>query len=259
MTDHLAGLPVEQVAAYYGRLADLLMRERITDTDGSPRTPLSALLLRHYVDNRDAASTFEFDPPGYLRGAPQVLAALRYHRGVFLSTQNAPGGRRGGCAPRLRGDRGFNRWLAPGMEAMHVESLVEIAGNLAQMAALRLRGTRQEQDLFASLRGFQLRSEVTARIATYTGERTVRIEFVSWTAQAIDRYDFDYAEHLTLPNPDFGSTQPGAVRPGDRELTIHHTNARRLEQANLAAPYRVVSRRWQVDDPGIRGDGSVTF
>jgi hypothetical protein len=107
-----------------------------------------------------------------------------------------------------------------------------------------------------SLRGFQLQSRVTV-----TGKRTasgrVVIEFSSWRAQASDRYDWDYSEHFTVPNPDYRSKRPDAVRPDDLSLTVYHRNAQRLERAGLAAPYNVVSHEWLISDPLLLKPGEV--
>jgi hypothetical protein len=72
-----------------------------------------------------------------------------------------------------------------------------------------------------------------------------------------DRYDWDYSEHFTVPNPDFGRAQPDSVQPHDRTLTVYHSNARRLEAANLAAPYDVSSLPWVVTDTALRAPAEV--
>jgi len=66
-----------------------------------------------------------------------------------------------------------------------------------------------------------------------------------------DRYDWDYSEHFTVPNPDYRSTALDAVRPQDQTLTVYHSNAQRVERAGLAAPYDVESDEWRVVDPQI--------
>jgi hypothetical protein len=106
------------------------------------------------------------------------------------------------------------------------------------------------------LRGFQLRSRVMVRGSRLPNAR-IRITFVSWQCRISDRYDFDYSEHFTVPNPGFRSRLRDAVRPQDGSLTVYHTNARRLERAGFAAPYDIVSEEWRVQDVGLTGPGEV--
>jgi hypothetical protein len=71
-------------------------------------------------------------------------------------------------------------------------------------------------------------------------------------ASATDRYDWNYAEHFTPFNPDYGSKAAYAVCPGDKKSTVYHTNAERLEKADKAAPFKVIIKPWRVeDDTGI--------
>jgi hypothetical protein len=255
MTDYLAGLPEPRVAAWYGRLAGKIAQTRVADQE-----PLAALFLRHYLANRDPASTFQFQAPVYLRQSPFVTSVLPYHRAVFLTEQRArmPGGREAwaGVLPRIQGLTGFSRWdLAASLE-IHYESLVEVGSGLLEISRIQRSGTAEERDLLTSLRGFQLRSRVMVSGSRLPNAH-VRITFVSWQCRISDRYDFDYTEHFTVPNPDFRSSLPDAVRPQDETLTVYHTNARRLERAGLAAPYDVLSDEWRVQDIGVAGPGEV--
>lgn len=79
----------------------------------------------------------------------------------------------------------------------------------------------------------------------------MRIAFRRWFCDILDRYDWDYSEYLTVLNPDFASKLPGAVRPQDREFTVFHSNAKRLEDAKLAPPYDVASAAWPVITPEL--------
>jgi len=257
MTDYLAGLPEPRVAAWYRRLAEKIAQTRIAGQE-----PLAALFLRHYLDNRDPASTFRFQAPAYLCQSSFVTSVLPYHRAVFLTEQRArmPGGREAwaGVLPRIQGLTGFSRWdLAASLE-IHYESLVEVGSGLLEIGRIQRSGTAEERDLLTSLRGFQLRSRVMVSGSRLPNGR-VRITFVSWQCRISDRYDFDYNEHFTVPNPDFRSSLPDAeaVRKQDEYLTVYHTNARRLERAGLAAPYDVLSEEWRVQDVGVAGPGEV--
>lgn len=252
--DHLAPLPEQRVAAWYGRLVEMTARQKVQG-----RTPLTAELLGHYLTNRDPSATYDLVEPDYLKNRPQVGAALLFHRAVFLTEQKArqPNGAQGwaGALPRLQGLPGFTRWNGATQLRMHYESLVEIGGTALEVIRIQTRGSPEERDLFGSLRGFQLRSEVLVQGRPANGK--VTISFTNWTAQVLDRYDFDYSKFLTTPNPDFGSRAADAVRPQDRTLLVYHSNARRLERARLAAPFNVRGKGWVVAAPSITGPAEV--
>ena len=249
MTDILADYPVAAVAAWYARLADEVGKRKL---DGS--TPLSSQFLRAYLANRNPKSLLLFPPPTYLTQHRKVNEAQRFHRRVFLSEEQARiSGRRqrAGIAPRLED----GRWSGQGSLTMSYESLVEIGSSLAEIAQIQLRGSQEEQDLFTSLRGFQLRSTVLV-----SGQREgdfIDVRFDRWQCAAIDRYDWNYDEYLTMPNPDFGRRAPGSVRPDLRSFRVYHKNAKRLEEAKLAAPFDLQVGLWSVTDPEIAGPARV--
>jgi hypothetical protein len=133
---------------------------------------------------------------------------------------------------------------------MEYQSLVEMP------LRFQVTGTPEERDLLTSLRGFQLKSIVQINGTIVARSTRVRISFASWRCRVTDRYDFDYTEHFTIPNPDFTSTDSNAVRPRDREITVYHTNAQRLERALQAAPYDI-EMEWQLTDASITGPTEV--
>lgn len=261
-TDYLKSLPVTQVAAWYSRLADMFAKRPVKDTVQGKQVdavPLSAQMLKFYLANRDPAQTFHFDPPNYLRTAPQVMTTLRYHRKVFLSQEKAKvtGGadRLAGLKPRLDGAKGFQKWDGVTPLALTYESLTEIGSGVGDIIRIQMTGSEQEKDLFTALRGFQLHSATTVR-----GERNgagTKVSFMNWSSHVLDVYDWNFSEHLTVPNPDFGSKAADAVRPTDQKLTVYHRNAERLEKANLAAPYKVKSAAWYVTDAEIVGEATL--
>lgn len=255
MSDPLAEVPEKQLAEWYRRLADLIGQEQI---DG--RKPLASIFLKHWLDNRDPASTLQFQPPAYLRQSPHVIAAQQYHRDVFLSRRKArfTGGRSGwaGVLPRLQGRPGFTRWTPDRPIGMHYHSLVEVGSNPLAIWKIKKYGTPAEKDILTSLRGFQLKSRVTVSRAR-TQDSKMGIKFDSWKCMVFDRYDFDYSEYFTVPNPDYQSNHPDAVRPQDEFIKVEHKNAKRLEQANLAAPYKVESHEWNVTDKRITAPGII--
>jgi hypothetical protein len=85
----------------------------------------------------------------------------------------------------------------------------------------------------------------------------LKINFQSFQAEIRDRYDWDYSEHLTVPNPDYGSKAAGAIAPTSKTIVVYHRNAKRLEDAGLAAPYDLRSRAWQVMDAKLRAPAEV--
>jgi hypothetical protein len=247
--DYLAALSVQQVAAWYRRLADQTSKKRI---DG--QEPLAAIFLRRWLDNRNPNSVFQFQAPSYLRSSSFVTSVRQYHRAVFLTEQRArfTSGRQAwaGVVPRLQGTPGFTPWDVRSNLQMDYESLVEIGSNAVEIARIQYHGTPAERDLLASLRGFQLRSRVSVSGARLANSQ-VRITFVSWFCRVTDRYDFDYHERFTVENPDHNRTSADAVRPQDRFIRVYHTNARRVEQAGLAAPYNLTSDEWRVSDAAV--------
>jgi hypothetical protein len=255
MQDYLASLPEVQVAGWYRRLANFIAKERV---DG--QVPLAAIFLNHYLDNRDPTSTFEFEAPSYLRQNKYMTPVLEFHRAVFLTEQQARltggKGKWAGVLPRIQGRPGFTYWdLKVGID-MQYESLVEIGSGMFDILRIQRSGDPWEKDLFGALRGFQLRSNVRVEGSRLPSGK-IRIIFARWVCQAMDRYDFDYNEYLTLPNPDYRQTYSDAIRPQDQTLTVYHKNAERLEKAGLASPYNIRSKEWIVTDSKIIKTGEV--
>ena len=246
--DVLARLSIPELWGFYGRLADAVDRNR-----GALSSSLAALLMRHWLANKDPKSTFAFDAPEHLRTHSQVRAVLAFHRRVFLSEERArfSGGaqRWAGVLPRLMGVRGFTTWAGTPPLTLDYQSLVEMP------LRYQLTGDDADRDLLYALHGFQLKSTiVVSAVPTANGWR---VSFQSFEAEVIDRYDFDYSEHLTVPNPDFGSTAPGAVAPTAKSIVVYHRNAKRLEDAGRAAPFDVRSTRWSVGHAALRATTEV--
>lgn len=250
MSDVLAILKPPELAAFYSRLADAVDRNR-----GSLKVSMAALLMRHWLVNRNSASTFQFDAPEHLRNGIPVLDVLEFHRRVFLTQEKArfTGGinRWAGVVPRLMGQPPFPKWDAKRPLPMDYESLVEIP------LRYQLTGNDADRDILYALRGFQLKSSVIVTAAALPTGGTLKINFQSFQAEIRDRYDWDYSEHLTVPNPDYGSKAAGAIAPTSKTIVVYHRNAKRLEDAGLAAPYDLRSRAWQVMDAKLRAPADV--
>jgi hypothetical protein len=95
----------------------------------------------------------------------------------------------------------------------------------------QLTGNDADRDLLYSLHGFQLHSRVTVGGTLMPvprgskGAAKVRVNFQSFMADARDVYDWDYSEHLTVPNPDYGIKKPGAAAPNSQTVIVYHRNA----------------------------------
>jgi len=108
----------------------------------------------------------------------------------------------------------------------------------------QITGTDDEKDILYGLgMGFQLRTDAVALLRP-SGTDPGATSFTSFTARIVDTYDFNPEEHITCPNPDFGSSAAHAVRPTDQTLVVYHSNAARLERAGRAQVYAVRSDAW---------------
>jgi hypothetical protein len=221
---------------------------------------LAGAFLRAWVDNRDPKADIEFDAPPHLRSNAAVLNVQRFHRDVFLTNKKArfTGGAEkwAGILPRVQGAPGTTKWDMKTPLALEYECLCDIAPDIWAIAKIQRSGSAAERDIFGSLRGFQLRSKVTVA-ANLPANNRLPVRFTSWRASGTDRYDWNYSERLTVANPDYESKVPDAIRPQDKTLTVYHSNAKRLEDARLAAPYYVVLRTWSVTDAGITAPAEI--
>jgi hypothetical protein len=251
--DVLAKLPVDRVAAWYRRLAHAQIR-------AAPelQPALAGSFLLKWLDNRKSTDRYTFRAPEHLKKSEAVIEVLRYHRDVFMTYRKGRIGKKDkwvGILPRLQGKPGFTRWNMSGMLTLQYESLCDFAPHIWDIARIQQYGSSAERDLFGSLRGFQLKSN-----ATFTGKLSgtkALIRCFNWDCFAIDRYDWNYNEHLTMPNPDFNSSAGDAVAPRQQTIKVYHLNAKRLEAAKLAAPYDLVVGPWTVTDARIIGDAGI--
>jgi hypothetical protein len=253
--DPLAPLSLQQVAGFYSRLAD-----GVDARKGKLAVSLAATLMRLWLTNRTKGAELTLEAPAHLRDHEQTKATLRYHRQVFLTEQKARLGQReawAGVMPRLQGKAPYQTWDLKRPLQLEYESLTEFP------LRYQLTGNDADRDLLYSLHGFQLHSNVTVNgtiLPASSGarpQRKVRITFQSFTANAHDVYDWNYSEHLKVPNPDFGSTAQGAVSPKSKTVIVYHKHAKRIEDAGLAAPYRFRTTPWSVLDAAIVAPAEV--
>ncbi len=245
---------VKKVADWYWRLAVATEARGSLGLGGY--TPLAAQFLKQYLSPNESKGVKIFPAPSYLANYIKVKDVLAYHRSVFLSQEKARVGSTeviAGVLPRLES----GEWSGQGQLSMNYESLVEVGANIIDVYRIQRNGTPQEQDLFTSLRGFQLRSDVIL-----TGVRTgnqIKINIHSWMAKALDVYDFNYDEYLTIFNPDYQSTNDDAIRPDLAQIRVQHSNAKRMEDSGLAAPFSLQVGPWSVTDTELLAEHVITL
>jgi len=250
--DELAKLPARDVAAWYGRLADACEKNGMQ---------LSAQLLRRWLLNRKPGMHVHLPAHEHLVRSQAVKEALAYHRRVFLTEEKARQTGRSpiwaGVLPRLEGSHDHAHWDGSGAIDMHYESLAgDESGFSVSLKARFGKMAIEDLDVFAALHGFQLRSDVWVHGAPL-GKRRMRITFTEWKASVSDTYHWDPDKRLTVPNPDYGSARPGAVRPDLDEITVYHGNAKRLEDQGMAGWFSYDTDEWNVSDPSISSPGDV--
>jgi len=240
MADDLKDYSPQEVAGFYRRLAAGVDARR-----GNVSVSLSAMLMNHWLDNRDPSSTFIFEPPDHLQRNSEVKKVMRFHRNVYLTREKARingSSRWVGIVPRLQN----KQWDGKHPLSLRYHSLVSIP------LSVQLMGSDEERDLLYSLHDFQLETNVEIIL-----RQNNTVEFISFHAKVTDRYDWNPSKHITVPNPDFGSKADNAIKPSSQTIDVHHSNAKRVEAAGLAAPYNLESRRWNVLDPEITKNGTI--
>jgi hypothetical protein len=246
MADYLAPLTPREVAAFYRRLA-LSIRAKFGGDS------LAATLLLHWLDGGGKDKVFPsrhvsslFEVTSYLRGTA---------RPIFLSVRATPSGGIGGIVPRLKGT--IKSTPPGGPYAMHLEGNVETPLSIELKAKMGVSVDPAELDALYALHGFTLISDVVVSAAKTADPRRYAVTFDSWICKASDEYHWNPSKHIAVPNPDYGSRVSGAVAPADKEITIYHSNAIRVEKAGLAMPFHDESEPWTVKDVGVTGPATV--
>lgn len=238
MEDVLANLSPEDLSAWYGRLADKTAEHKWGGTE-----QLAARCLRLWLENRTPYGTITIEAPEDIRNGPYVRRDLKYHRRVYLTEEKArlaTGTRWAGIVPRLKGMgrpklkqlRGIN---------MEYETLIVIP------ITNKIFGSPEDKELLYALHGLQLRTEVTVSCSMVAGSSLIRVVFVSFQAKMNNRYEWNPDRKIKVPNPDYRRRGPDAVAPESKYVTVFNTNAKRLEDAGLAAPYYLESETWYAD------------
>ncbi len=244
----------KQVHGWYERLA------RKVDADARSQgvtRPMSGTFLLHYLGKNNGnalGAPLDLLAPEHLKSDESVTDVQAFHRSVFLTEKkgnfNPAPDRWAGLIPRLQD----GRWNGESIIELNYTSLSDVAPNHIAIARLYATKPPKKWDIFTSLRGWQLKS--TVRFSGKKGD-TIAVTFLNWTATGEDFYDFDKNEHLTLPNPDFQSKTTDAIAPKEREITVYHTNAFRLEAVGLAKPFMVRVGQWMVSDPKLLSPAEI--
>jgi len=238
MADVLAKLNPEELAAWYGRLADKTAERKWGGSE-----LLASKCLRLWLDNRTPYGAINIEAPTNLRNNPNVTKALMYHRNVYLTEEQArvPAGLKwAGIIPRLQG-KGYPKATRLTGIDIDYESLVEIP------VTAKMFGPPEDKDLLYALHGLQLRTEVTLSCSRMAESSMVHVVFVSFQAQMKNRYDWDQSQKITVINPDYKSRSKKAIASDSKTVIVHNSHAKRLEDAGLAAPYYLESDFWYVD------------
>lgn len=246
--DHLQSRSPKEVAEWYGRLADLV--------SGSITNSLASRMLKHWLGATGTKFTFDASE---VSNEAFVIEHLRDEvRRVFLSEKKTSKGAVAGIVPRIQGKPGFPKWDGSSTVPMHYEGDSVSLPMTVHAMALIGKAKPHDIDLFMSLHSFGIRTNVVASLSPKGGAK-FKVNFDSWESQAFDRYDWDTKKSLTVPNPDFNNPKglPNPIAPGEEKLVVFHTNARRVEQAGLAAPYDVASTLWKPTDVAIVGPATV--
>jgi hypothetical protein len=255
--DVLAALPEDEVKAWYRRLA-VSVRGRNADS-------LAAQLMEYWLDGPPTGADGKRPElsfaAAYVKDLEYVTEHLREDvRPVFLSETKTSRGVLGGVVPRIKGTPPHPRWDGASPFAMTYQGkTVEVPLSIQGRAALGLPVNEKDLDILMALHGFNLQTEVTVRATPTAEPGRYAVTFERWSTIAFDTYDWNYDEHLTVPNPDYGNPD-GLARPvakTKQKVRVYHYNAGRLERAGKAAPFDVRSTAWTPTDADTVGPAEV--
>ncbi|HUL09609.1 MAG TPA: hypothetical protein VLV76_24980 [Candidatus Acidoferrum sp.] len=264
--DPLEGKPVAEVAGFYRRLAGCI--EGVVGEGKS----LAARFLLHWLDGKGKPLIVEATAINDLQEVKTYLASEV--RTVFLTQKKISSSNKwGGIGPRLKGVAPFDtkspRDPAGNYPMMYEGPPVSTIGYdkfLAVMKKYSETRTISDQekrylDIFTSFHKFGIKTEVvvSARQVGATGAlaNQYKIEFLSWSSIAFDTYDWNYELAFPVPNPDFGSGDAGAVAPKSEVVFVHHSHAKDVKDAGLAADYDIKTTPWKPVDATIIGPATI--
>ena len=142
---------------------------------------------------------------------------------------------------------------------MHLEGNVEAPVSVLAKAAMGMKVEPRELDALYALHGYSLISDVVVSATVTSNPKTYAVKFDQWTCKTSDEYHWNPSKHIVVPNPDYGSKAPGAVAPSEKEITVYHSNAIRVEKAGLANSFFDESEPWEEKaDLTVVGPGFVS-
>jgi hypothetical protein len=241
--DDLSVLSPKEAVEWYRRLA-LHIRSEYSAS-------LSAKMMLHWLDGKGNKLTFD---SRYVEDIDFVLTYLRDEvRPVFLTEKKAKlegGDRWGGILLRIKDPS----WDGKPKEIFYEGPSVEAPLKLLAEVQLGL-ASKSQADLVTSLHIFGIKTKVIMRAEEIQNSAKYNVSFVSWESWVSDKYDWDPKEHFTVPNPDYGN--PDGLAPDKIKVRVYHKNAKRVENANLAHPYPVESKKWYPSTNDIVGPAIV--
>jgi len=142
---------------------------------------------------------------------------------------------------------------------MHLEGNVETPISVELKAAAGVQVDARELDALYALHGFLLISDTVVSATKPLSSKMYNIKFDRWTCKASDEYHWNPAKHITVPNPDYGSKDKNAIAPAERNITVYHSNAIRLEAAGLAKAFHNESEPWTENDLTVVGPAMLSL
>jgi hypothetical protein len=257
-SDYLKELSNDDVAAWYRRLADMWIKGRPDLGFPQPLAePLAGKFLHTWLDNRVAYEEYVFEAPAHLRSleVSAIITVLIFHRKVFLTEAKKKDGAWGGILPRIQ--RG--KWDMKSDLILEYESLCTVGDSFFDITRIQNSGTPAEKDIMGAMHGFQLKSQCKLSASPIKNSSLIEVRFKEWFASITDNYHWNPQKSLTMPNPDYESKDPKAVRPKDKTLLVYHSNAKRLENAGMAAPFKVRINPWRVNDARITQPAKINM
>lgn len=248
MTDHLARLNEREVAQFYRRFAlDIRLR--------CGADSLASALLLHWLDGGGRTRTL---PAHELRNLSEIRAHLRTTaRAILLSLKPLPGsGAVDGIVPRLRGT--IKCTPPGGPYALEIAVTVDTDLSARLKAAPDVTIAAAELGSLYAFDGWTVTSDVVMSATPTATAQQYDVTFESWRSTLRAGYVWDPARHMTVPNPDFGSSNGHAVAPSAPEITLYGVNAARVENAGMANPFVYETDPWDETDLAVVGPATVS-
>ncbi len=201
-------------------------------------------------------------------------------RQVILSQKEAfLGGKRDGIRgvrDRLLGLHGHSKWDRISRITIEYKGISFDLVTLAEFKVIQKKMfdnkklSKEEEiksDVFSSFHTSGMYSLVVLSVKEVKSDKIFEIKFDSWKSKIEDDYNWDIPtfeqvffnitnKKLTLPNPDFNNPYhvSSPVAPNKKFITINHSNAKDVENAGYAKPFKFDTKEWDVTEPKIIAD-----